>query len=1108
MLGEAQRGTAAYLFATVTAPRDMDMTIGAGADWFMTWWLDGEPVCDTLPGGNKAFPVSARDHVFRVHLARGEHVLTACVVRGSTSFVIAAADASQTSAGAVDVSTPAGRRQVYARLLTERDLGPDLEAKVRLTVAQTYAREGRYAAARERYDRLLALPAAAAGELDAGLLARAHLGVGDTYLAQKDYAPAATAYGNVLPLDVDAQAKGLARLGIGEVRMYAQDFAAAARAYARVVEALKTDRRRHHISLAKPENRLKVLAMLAEATGRPSLNMEGLPVREAEGIPFLVLGPFGEPSDTRPFRNEKRASLWSQGEVVPEYRGLETPYLGEFEQAADTVPSLTTGFRPDTSQRYPLTFRFGKPAYWFPGSACWRTIEVPGRSLSFAGVCSSPYPYWMVAYAYTEVYSPRAQEAVAWTGSDHALAVWLNDALAIQHGGQGAPRGGRREARARTDRATVRLEQGWNHVWIKAVQRDRSRVYFELTDAQGEPLSDLDFRVPQVQPPEATPRSADVSGGRELHVAASGDDANPGDAARPLRTLSAAAEQARPGDVVTVQAGTYREWIKPPRGGASEEKRIVYRAAPGEDVILKGSERITAWTKETEGVWKLELPNRYFDGYNPYAQNVKGPWCDFGDWHHTGQVYLTGEPLAEVRDRAEIEPGTWYTEVHEVMTTIWVGVRDGVGPNGIPTEIHVRESVFSPEKTGIDYITVRGFIVQHAANRWSPPGSHQKGAIGPNWSRGWVIEDCTVTDARTLGVCLGNVPGEEWSSDPGHHVVRNNVILRCGQSGIAGHRGAVFSRIYGNHIGFTNPKAEFGGAETAAIKLHAPIDVVIRDNCIHNVYGRNEYAYSYFGIWLDWMAQGTRVSGNVIYNTGISLFMEVNHGPILVDNNLFMDGVQQWSEGCVIVHNLISGDSPFRGYDARQTPFYEPHTTRQIGKKDVYNQNDAWYNNVFVAAPGPFWHDLLYAPFGKENDVRMKGGLANADVAKPGYRAAHNVYYAGARPSQWDQESVAHAHFHPLVQVIETLCGRVSVRLSLDTAVGEAACPLITNAFIGELPLVHQGIEHPDGSPIMVDTDLLGRRREDTNPAPGPFAGLDAGEHELQVWPRIEQEST
>ena len=76
----------------------------------------------------------------------------------------------------------------------------------------------------------------------------------------------------------------------------------------------------------------------------------------------------------------------------------------------------------------------------------------------------------------------------------------------------------------------------------------------------------------------------------EFHVAPGGNDANPGTPSAPLRTIQRAANLAQPGDVVTVHAGVYRERISPPRGGVSEKQRIVYQAAPGEKVEIKGSE--------------------------------------------------------------------------------------------------------------------------------------------------------------------------------------------------------------------------------------------------------------------------------------------------------------------------------------------------------------------------------------------------------------------------------------------------------------------------------------------------------------------------------------
>ena len=111
-----------------------------------------------------------------------------------------------------------------------------------------------------------------------------------------------------------------------------------------------------------------------------------------------------------------------------------------------------------------------------------------------------------------------------------------------------------------------------------------------------------------------------------LHVATDGDDSRDGSAGRPLRTISRAAELARPGDTVLVHEGTYWEWVKPRRGGLSDTRRITYQAAPGEHVVIKGSERVTGWEREAGNVWRASVPNALFGDWNPYALAVAGDW--------------------------------------------------------------------------------------------------------------------------------------------------------------------------------------------------------------------------------------------------------------------------------------------------------------------------------------------------------------------------------------------------------------------------------------------------------------------------------------------------
>lgn len=134
---------------------------------------------------------------------------------------------------------------------------------------------------------------------------------------------------------------------------------------------------------------------------------------------------------------------------------------------------------------------------------------------------------------------------------------------------------------------------------------------------------------------------------REIHVAKTGDDSAAGSREHPYSSINRAAEMARPGDVVTVHAGTYREWVKPLRGGTDDEHRIVFRAADGEEVVVKGSEEIDTWRRAEGNVWKVVLPNTFFGDYNPYALQVSGGWLNYGQWHHRGDVSLNGKAFRE-----------------------------------------------------------------------------------------------------------------------------------------------------------------------------------------------------------------------------------------------------------------------------------------------------------------------------------------------------------------------------------------------------------------------------------------------------------------------------
>ncbi len=78
----------AYAFTRISVPHDTTISVGAGADWWMEWFLNGKHVMDTLAKGNEYSSFSISNHVFNLKLKKGENVLAVRFISGSGSSVL------------------------------------------------------------------------------------------------------------------------------------------------------------------------------------------------------------------------------------------------------------------------------------------------------------------------------------------------------------------------------------------------------------------------------------------------------------------------------------------------------------------------------------------------------------------------------------------------------------------------------------------------------------------------------------------------------------------------------------------------------------------------------------------------------------------------------------------------------------------------------------------------------------------------------------------------------------------------------------------------------------------------------------------------------------
>ena len=642
----------------------------------------------------------------------------------------------------------------------------------------------------------------------------------------------------------------------------------------------------------------------------------------------------------------------------------------------------------------------------------------------------------------------------------------------------------------------------------------------------------------------------------------------------PFKAINDAAQIAKPGDEVIVAPGIYREYVNP-RNAGREDARIVYRSEEPLGAIITGAEVVTDWKKYQDTTYVTRIDNTVFGAYNPYIQEVEGDWY-FADNHiHTGSVYVNDRMFYEAQTLEECIKGEifelswepemsrykWYCEQDREKneTVIYANFRD-LDPSKEKVEIAVRRNCFMPSEKYIGYITLSGFNVNKAATTWAPPAAYQDGMIGAHWSKGWIIEDCDISGSKCCGISFGNYSQENndnyffykhvksptqmerdavcraqydgWTKETvGSHIVRRCNIHHCEQTGIVGRMGCVFSIIEDNHIHHINNMHQLGGAEIAGIKFHAAIDVIFRRNHIH---------HCSMGIWTDWEAQGTRITHNFLHdnnppkgmrvrpdNFDQDLFVEVGHGPMLIDNNILLSqcSLRIPTEGVAMVHNLICGsftmvgsgvDSVVNGQrEPRYTPYHIAHRTEVLGFMTILHGDDRFYNNIFVQRwqipsdylegwdperePNNFvvgthvWDEYpVYEDWIAQFDMDKKrpdmGKLASAHFGHLPVWVEGNAYFNGAKAFKREVNNLI-SEENVRVELVEK-DGKYSLDTNVFDLVSDFKVHTIDSDTLGKAFEPEERYENPDGTTIVFDEDYFFDKRG-LNVIPGPFANKE-----------------
>lgn len=461
-------------------------------------------------------------------------------------------------------------------------------------------------------------------------------------------------------------------------------------------------------------------------------------------------------------------------------------------------------------------------------------------------------------------------------------------------------------------------------------------------------------------------------------------DKNDGSQEHPFLTINHAAQVVRAGERVCIHSGIYRELVRPRYSGEGADRMIAYEAAPGDQVIIRGSRVIkSTWTRSidpndkenmsrpsetvntgtgnifSKKIWMTSLSESFFE--NSYfafsTPNCSDDEIDLMEWAlrwkgripyslPRGMIFQEGKRLTQLSTYEDLIrlPGSYW--VASDGKTIHMHPFSSINPNGTLFEAAIQPHIFQPETAGTGFIRVNGLIMEHCANGFLRTGV---GALFTMGGHHWIIENNIIRQINSLGIEVGFQIFESRDKrytkrtdpDAGYHTIRNNKISECGGAGIRG-LGVTNALVEKNYIvdcGWQDIEFVW---EIAGIKLLLARGTVVRDNYIARIQGG-------CGIWLDWDNKNSRVTGNIIHDVNTvqgAIFVEASQVMNLVDNNFIWNingqGVRiADTDNTIIAHNLFANVS-------EELVFAKVATDRSLGGRRLTSKGNRIVNNLAV----------------------------------------------------------------------------------------------------------------------------------------------------------------